>query len=690
MSDEIFLTADRKRIFLELASRADGVTAAEVYEHALRLGDTVTEEAYYNLARRLVHRGLIAGRVVEGSTRYLAGPGGDVQWLEEDDLAGIVDPEYPLLALPLWRESHRQIDELPEALWEELRLRLSNEYAPALFFDAIVSYCDDFHAQIATLAENAEPPAPDIATVRREAENSLLLLQRLTKYGLGLSQEAVRLPLSLDAAISEFRTDKPATYVDAGGLREELRTRIADEPFLLKAHPAETDPPLLITAVDGSTRSGMMSFLGSDGDFNLGHAPLLAINTAVGQTNRSARNGNKLTPIFMRLPEKPEDMQRQDNRYTVMAKLLYPDLSDAEYMHSVWNAMDLLEARTTLRLLRRWFTPQNLEMPPADIVLRDGTVSPQDRDFSHYQELSTYGKIVRDMIETNWEIARTSADNGQTVAGVVKTAQLSVYAPIINWYACRVARDGHGQLLAWPLHMMNLMPDQLLLTRLLTAKRLKEQDWMRTCVVLRPFHALTNFAKSYSRTDPPTKRILEDYEEARRNPSGSAEEKQLFWQDFRPASDFFLKMLDNVQYANLFVAALPRLDVEKVLPRLEFIVTASGDPWDSTVAHRDRLLSALAQTNFEVSAEHQMFENRAKLDVLPTIIIRAHDTVKLWARELLSRVEEFVTFYLARYVKTKKVRGVRVRPFTKVELELLYSQLRAERQQHAGGPSLAP
>jgi hypothetical protein len=58
--------------------------------------------------------------------------------------------------------------------------------------------------------------------------------------------------------------------------------------------------------------------------------------------------------------------------------------------------------------------------------------------------------------------------------------------------------------------------------------------------------------------------------------------------------------------------------------------------------------------------------------------------VKIWAAELLSRVQEFIGYYLARYVKTKKFRGIKVRPFTRAELELLYSQLKRERELQAG------
>jgi hypothetical protein len=84
-----------------------------------------------------------------------------------------------------------------------------------------------------------------------------------------------------------------------------------------------------------------------------------------------------------------------------------------------------------------------------------------------------------------------------------------------------------------------------------------------------------------------------------------------------------------------------------MLPRLEIIVTTSTDedgpePWPVVAPHRDRLIEALRQMGFEVSAEHTMFQSKAKIDVLPRLLIRVHDTVKIWAAELLSRVQEFV------------------------------------------------
>lgn len=697
-----FSSATRKDLFLECARKEEGTTTAEVHRIAQERGDTVTEEAYYNIARRLVHRGLLTAEKGGGVTRYKAGAPAQGQWLEEDDLSALVDPEYPLLAVTIWQESRRQINEVPESLWVELRERLRNQPAPDLFHRAIVSYCDDFLAQIAALSDpKSYEQQNERSAANQEAENTLRLLLQLTKYGLGLSREAVKLPINVKQAIDFYPSDKIRGYVNEEHLKLELERRIANEPFVVEVRAAHLPkPPLVVGGVDGSTRGGILSFLGEEGDFNVGHSPMIAINTAVGQVDRNVQYNGRTLPAFIRLPEKPEDMQRQDNRYTVMAKLLFPDMSDAQYMHSVWNAMDLIEAKAALRLLSRWpMTKPNIEIPAADIVLRDGTVSPQDRDSSHYKAVDSYGQIVRDMIDTNWEIVRKCRDDGHTLAGVVKNAQLSVYAPVINWYAGQLASTevkGGSQLVAWPMKTMNLIPDQILLTKLLTAERRKGASWDRTCVVLRPFHALSNYARTYSRKVGPSYPMLNDYNEAKEKLEELDQEERHFWGTlFRGVNDPYVKMLENVYYGSVFIGAVPRLDNEKNLPRLEFLVPAGTQeidklPWDSADAHRDRLLAAIRQTDFDVSTEHSMFADRAKLDVLPSILIRVHDTVKHWAADLLSRVQEYVGFHLARYVRNKKIRGVQVRPFTRDELELLHAQLRQEREAIAGAPPTPP
>lgn len=698
MENEINTSDQRRSLFIELAGRPGGVGVMDAFVEAQRRGDTVTLEAYYNLARRLAHRGLVVVDASGDNPIYKIGAEPDTLWLEEERLASMIDPDYPIPALAIWKESLHQINDLPRTLWVELRERLKSQPARALYINAIQSYCDDLHAQVSDLASLASTPAPEQVNLRKEAERTRQLLVSLAKFGLGLSEEAVRIPMTIDGAVKEARAGNPPSYFNAELLREEISERVANEMFFVDVPEDPENEHLMIGAVDGSVRSGVLSMFGEDGDMAIGNAPMVAINTAVGQVNRFLQTKGRKIPVFARLPEKPEDMQAADNRYTMMAKILYPDLSESEYMHAVWNAMDLLEARATGRLMSLWEIPNSTtEVPPCDVVLRDGTVSPQDREFSHYMELGSAGKIARALIEANWDIAQKCQTNGQTVAGVVKAAQLTVFGPVINWFACQVAAKREGQLVAWPLQTMNLIPDQILLTRMLTEGRKADDPWVRSCLVVRPFHAITNFNLTYSRSRPPSKVILEKATQELSEGQNADPVRRVFYETyFRRHNDPFVKMLDNVNYGTFFLGAVPQLDVGKYLPRFELLVTRDlgqhgTEPlWSGAMTHMRRLMAAVRQTGFDVSAEHSMFASPAKLDVLPALLIQTHDTVKIWAADLFARVQEVIGFYLAREIKGRKARGVKIRPITKRELEGLYLELKREREMRPEGAADTP
>jgi hypothetical protein len=689
--DNAFNATRRRELFLKLAAQPGGVTTADVHARATELGDTATEEAYHNIARRLVHRSMLVADASGGRTRYAVGAQGDARWLEEDELARLVDPDYPIPAFTVWRESIQQVNDVPESVWEELRERLSTLPARDVFVQAIISYAEEEFAsqvrELAALSGNENPK--ELTRLRKEAEDTRRLLLRLTKYGLGLSGEAIRLPLTLDVAINAVRRGESAVEINRRVLEDEIRRRVEDAPLVVSCD-APASARLVVGGVDGSTRAGILSVAGEDGDFNVMHAPMISMNTAVGQLSHNVQIAGRNHNVFVRLPERPEDMQRLDNRHTVMAKLLYPDLSDSEYMHAVWNAMDLVEVRATQRLLKRWYAAEvRVEVPPVDVVLRDGTVTPQDRDFTHYKAQSSYGQIVRDLIDSEWDVALTSREEERVVCGVVKQSELGFYGPVLNWFACRAASEKNGQLIAWPMQSLNLLPDQLLVTRLLTAGRSREETWQRTCIVMRPFHATTNFAANYSRRQVPAERILREYADAQDRHDLLDQEAALFWTHFQGGNDRYVRMLRSVQYGSTYVATIPRLDRPNLLPRLELLVPVGTaeegeEPWPVASKFLAKVLTALSQTGFDVAAEHQMFSKEPKLDVLPRLLIKAHDTVKVWAAELLGRVQEFVGYQLAQYTKSKKARGIQVRPFSREELEALYQQLRSERERAAG------
>src|SRR5689334_21215483 len=180
-----FTSSRRRGLFLELAARKEGATPTAAFKIAQSRGDTVTEEAYYNIARRLTHRGLLRLDETGSENRYFARPLDEIRWLDEDELFSLIDPDYPLPALTIANESAREMRNVPENVWTALRARLKKENARDLVRRAIVSYVEDFAAQIHMLVElEDKAPPEERAKMRREADVSHQLLIRLVRYGL--------------------------------------------------------------------------------------------------------------------------------------------------------------------------------------------------------------------------------------------------------------------------------------------------------------------------------------------------------------------------------------------------------------------------------------------------------------------------------------------------------------------------
>lgn len=682
--------AARETLFLELASLPTGVSGMEAHAAGHARGDAVTVEAYHNLGRRLASRGLVRAEQNDRVTRFFAVADG--QWLDEDELARIINPDYPLIALAAAKRMQQELRSLPDELWIAVREVLKGDNARSLFLDAIVGYADLLRDELQHIRIEESPGTVD-TNLRHVAEDLILILQGLAKFGLGLSREAIRVPPTAAAALGELPDQDSEVenfhFYLREPLEEELRTRIADEAMISEVAPVATGRPRVILAgVDGSTRGGLLSLEGEHGELVVGHAPMVSINTAVAQLNGHVNEGGKIRPAFLRLPEKPEDMQQRDNRYTVMAKLFYPDLNESEFAHSLWNAMDLLESRATQRVMSRWYLPgTSTEIAPADVVFRDGAASPNDRDFTHYHTPSSYGKIVRDLIEASWEIARKCRDDSQTVVGVIKTAHLRVLAPVINWRLKELAARGQSPLLErWPLRQFNLVDDQTLITRILTVGIGKGARWLRTALVLRPFHATTNWGLRYNRQATPAQQILERYQTEL---ADADSENRWFWEQFKGDRDPYMQMLNGVNYASVYVGAVPRLDSHKSIPRLEIVVPAStsegGDERLSAAErHLQNAMTALQATGFDVAKEHTMFNSPATVDLQPTIIIRVHETVKDWAGELLARVSEFIGYKLREHNISRSNRAIRLRKLTRQEFEQWVHQMQTERDRNAG------
>jgi len=178
---------------------------------------------------------------------------------------------------------------------------------------------------------------------------------------------------------------------------------------------------------------------------------------------------------------------------------------------------------------------------------------------------------------------------------------------------------------------------------------------------LRPFHATYDaFATQYSVSKTPPELILDRRD---REITGGAIRTGIgsrrFWREFRGTADPYMQMLSSTWYANFFLASVPRLDFERYLPRMEFLVGSPvygpGSDTDGPGANAFGAFGrSVASDGFEVSGEHSMFRESGTLEVLLLSSRAPHDTVKIWGRELLSRVDEYLSAILTRVIFCEK------------------------------------
>lgn len=675
----------KRQLFVEMASRPEGATAQDVHAAAQAQGAADTVEAFHNLGRRLARSGRLV--VDESGPRRLYFAKEDVSgaWIDEEYLQSMVDAERPIESLTVLREASRQLRTVPPEAWRAAAAVLQGVNARMAAIMAITEYADDLVDHLELLADiianSADHSTAERERVKRRCEGRIEMLTAICRDGLGISRDAIHIPITPDAGMSHI-AQHGRSLVVPDLLRDEIGRRVEDAPAIMLLDVPDADQRMIVAGVDGSTQGGLLSVDGTAGDYAFGGPPQITLNTAAAVLNRKLRRSGRETDVFLRLPSAPEDIQRRENAYTIMSPMFYPDLSEAEYMHSAWNAMDVLESRAARKAMDHWPMPGGeIEVNPADVVIRDGTVVPNDRDPSHYAQLDSYGRIVREMVSLSWEMTQKCRDDAHTVAGAVKASQLRVVGPILNYVISQAAGTPQTTLTSWALDAMNAISDQQLLSRLLSHTRHEKGTWARSAIFMRPFHATTTaFSRYYERNAD--RAPAREIEERIRRAAGTAAERrtsdQHGWAEAR-IPNAYTQMLDNAWFAGFYAITVQKLDQGIALPRLELLVPAStaeaGEFPAAVFEHRDRLLTALATTGYGVSQDHNMFGAAGRIDFVPAMLQKAHDVVFGFARDMKLRAGEYLDRLLANEVGSRRRQNIRVRPWKPEELQAWHDRI---------------
>src|SRR5690606_11146690 len=135
------------------------------------------------------------------------------------------------------------------------------------------------------------------------------------------------------------------------------------------------------------------------------HAGTLALKTARGYyedvTDVITFNNSV---AYVRLPQmQAEQMDREgmihsvpftrqtidDPTYKgmVLAPFMFPDLTESEYQHMARSATDVVQFRVDEAIFTgnaRDLAPPHSQIPKPQVHIRDGTITPHEREFGHY------------------------------------------------------------------------------------------------------------------------------------------------------------------------------------------------------------------------------------------------------------------------------------------------------------------
>lgn len=645
--------------------------AAKQPKEELGIADLASLPTYHRTVAKLVRQGQIEE---EGATA----PDGGALYRAADQLS-------PLNTYTL--------TDLNEALWE-----LSATEALALYLDAVDYY--ESRAEVVLgkaarmllkedprrlvsqmlkdLAEELEedrdifrdPEAAEPAhhgLMRRRLEE----LARFLYSELGISGKVWDLP-----TLEQLEGGAMVHPPDWKGVERAVAERVFGDTFIepVTTPNIDTSSPLMIIAgTDGSSHAGYVRGVPAPRYVEEEGRLVLTFNNSIAYVELPRDYPFRVPSPYHGVPMTRAALEDPHNRGMIISRPWFPDLSDSEFEHMKKAALDVVQFRVDERLIngvaRAYGTPAAAGdsglLPKPNVLIRDGTVTPQEREFQHYINRKDYGDVVREGIALSYSILRAVKDSEHRVfAGAAKSTHLRTFSRMINWYVKRYVDEG------WDLSKVSHVTDTVAVTRLLTVlPHLSPNEYYRTCVMVRPFWALdTNFRGR--RLDDTVESWLAEFRRRReiqirdwREHGG--EIPRLLGIDLE--DDPFVRMCQEADYAVFYFGRPGDGEPSLTLPRFEFMDALRALPDERRVQRVARatelIMAGVHVTKWSLDREHNFMSQRKMPRLIPYVVYEAHEKCKTLGHKLESELKQAIAMRLS---ELKKLRGL---PVPKIHID---------------------
>ena len=668
---------DREReIFLFVRDCDDGATVKEIWDGVSeKLGESITIQAYYKLVDRMVATGKLDVVEDEGGRRHTIAPFLHAEnALTLDDVYALLDELEPTDAIARVIDAREYFDERRGDTLARAAAALREEEPRQLVLRFLLD-------RVRELAADIELMATELRDRELEARVGAQLreLRQFAYRYLGLSRAALDAPYELAQGGGRLRVDEDV-------IRRELELRVFGERAIELIDVNDVDDPqewnrTAIAGSDGSTHASIMQIATAQAYSDDVGSQVVTFNNSVAYLDLGAsQRMHDNSPPYYSVPMSRSAIDDRSNRGMVMAPFMYRYLSDSEYEHMAKCATDVVQWRADeavfLGQARALGTGSLLPRPRVHI--RDGTITPQEREYGHYRRFNEYGDMVREgIVHSRRILDRVISAPGATVfAGAVKTTQARLFAPILNWYIARGSRARFGEPLdpTWDMTRAAHIPDNEAMSFLLSTlnDRRGEGQYFVSFQVMRPFHSLTEY---YAQPDRDEReywlRFFGEKQAREQRDYEAGHDPQPSWLASVPdvEDEDYVYMCTNGDYVAFYVGHTGG-DPPPIAPRYEFL-EAIRRLGPESAAERVRrnvrlLVAAIDRSKLAADRDHNFLSRKTLVKIIPFVIFEAHEKCKALGRQLDNELRSIVIANLQaiRRVRDLEPRDVQFLPMS--------------------------
>ena len=645
---------DRERAIFNFVRRRgdDGASVREIFEQvSAKLDDSVTIQAYYKLLDRMEATAKLEPLDADSAEtrRYKVA---DYLHAENaltlDDVYALLEELEPSDAIARVVDAREYFEERRDETLARVAREWQDEDPRDLVKRYILDRARELDADLAMLGTELQERELETRVAAQIRE-----FRQVCYRNLGLSQAAVAVPAVVQPGLTRVAVDEAV-------LEQELKHRIFGEHAieLVDVNDVEDSDEWNRTPVagsDGSTHASVLQ-IGTARAFvaDVG-SEVVTFNNSVAYLDLGAGALGETKPYYS-VPMSRSAIDDRTNRGMVMAPFMYRYLSESEYEHTAKCATDVVQWRADEAVFlggARALGTGSL-LPKPKVHIRDGTITPQEREYNHYRRIDEYGDMVREGIAHSRKILNRvmNAPSPAVFGGAIKTTQSRFFATILNWYIARGSRARLGQPLdpSWDMTRAAHIPDNEAMSFMLSTlnAELDSGRYFVSFQVMRPFHSLTEFF-FLPPTDDPSYWL--DYYRGKRD-------KEIRDHDNRddPLPPYLATVPDlededfvfMSMYADYVAFYLGHTggDPPPIAPRYEFLESLRRLPPEQAaerVARNVRLMvAAIDRSGLSLDRDHNFLSRKTLVKIIPFVIFEAHEKCKALGRLLDNELRSIV------------------------------------------------